>query len=181
MEKEHIQKAFMRLGEILRDRRVTGEIDVFGGAAMVLGFDFRRATQDVDSLVTQGHGQVMQAAQEVERELQLPPNWLNEQATVYLSNRREFSLFRMYPSEGQFGLRVLLALPEYILAMKLLAFRLHGADVEDIRYLAGHLKRTSAEELLCLLKSYYPNEQITPERELQIAELSRKLSAPTKS
>jgi hypothetical protein len=76
---------------------------------------------------------------------------------------------------------VLLALPEYILAMKLLAFRLHGADVEDIRYLAGHLKRTSAEELLCLLKSYYPNEQITPERELQIAELSRKLSAPTKS
>src|SRR6476646_9353002 len=108
MEKEHIQKAFMRLGEILRDRRVTGEIDVFGGAAMVLGFDFRRATQDVDSLVTQGHGQVMQAAQEVERELQLPPNWLNEQATVYLSNRREFSLFRMYPSEGQFGLRVLL-------------------------------------------------------------------------
>lgn len=176
MEKEQIHKAFMRLGELLRDRRVTGEIDVFGGAAMVLGFDFRRATQDVDSLVTQGHGQVMQAAQEVERELHLPPNWLNEQATVYLSTNRDFSMFRMYPSEGQFGLRVLLARPEYVLAMKLIAFRLYGTDVEDIKYLAHHLHRTSAEDLLSLLKHYYPNEQITPEREVQIIELARKLN-----
>jgi hypothetical protein len=181
MEKEQIDKAFMRLGEILRDRRVTGEIDVFGGAAMVLGFDFRRATQDVDSLVTQGHGQVMQAAQEVETELHLPPNWLNEQATVYLSKHRDFSLFKMYPSEGQFGLRVLVAKPEYVLAMKLISFRLHGADIEDIKYLAHHLHRTSANDLLALVKHYYPNEQITPERELQIAEVARKLNAPADS
>jgi uncharacterized nucleotidyltransferase DUF6036 len=180
MEKEQIHKALMRLGEILRDRRVTGEIDIFGGAAIVMGFDFRRATQDVDSLVTRGHGEVMQAAQEVEKELHLPPNWLNEQATVYLSKHRDFSLFKMYPSEGQFGLRVLVAKPEYVLAMKLLAFRLYASDVEDIRHLAHHLNRTSAEDLLALLKHYYPNEHITPERELQVTELARKLHAPSK-
>ena len=180
MEKRQIHQAFMRLGELLRDRRVTAEVDVFRGAAIVLGFDFRRATQDVDSLVTQGHGQVMQAAQEVERELGLPPNWLNEQATVYLSKHRDFSLFKMYPSEGQFGLRVFLAQPEYLLAMKLLAFRLYAADVDDIQHLALHLHRTTAEELLSLVKHYYPNEQITPERELQISELARKLHAPPK-
>jgi hypothetical protein len=181
MDKDQIHKALMRLGELLRERRVTGEIDVFGGAAMVLGFDFRRATQDVDSLVTQGHGQVMQAAQEVERELHLPPHWLNEQATIYLSKHRDFSLFKMYPSEGQFGLRVLLAKPEYVLAMKLLAFRLYAADVEDIQHLALRLNRTSAKDLLSLLKHYYPNEQITPERERQVIELARKLHAPSKS
>ena len=180
MTREQMNKAFVRLGELLRDRRIAGEIDVFGGAAIVLGFDFRRATQDVDSLITQGHGQVMQAAQEVERELHLPPNWLNEQATVYLSKHRDFSLFKMYPSEGQFGLRVLLAKPEYVLAMKLLAFRLY-ADVQDIRHLASHLKLTSAEDLLSLMKHYYPNEQITPEREVQVRELARKLHAPSKS
>ena len=123
----------------------------------------------------------MQASQEVERELHLPPNWLNEQATVYLSKIADFSSFRMYPSEGQFGLRVLLARPEYILAMKLLAFRLHGSDVEDIKYLAHYLSRTSSEDLLSLLKHYYPNEQITPERELQISELARKLHASPES
>src|SRR6267154_5160185 len=85
MEKEQIHKALVRLGEILRDRRVTGEVDIFGGAAIVMGFDFRRATQDVDSLVTMGHGEVMQAAQEGGKELDLPPNWLNEQATIYFS------------------------------------------------------------------------------------------------
>jgi len=180
MEKEQIHKALMRLGEILRDRRVTGEIDVFGGAAIVLGFDFRRATQHVDSLVTLGHGQVMQAAQEIGNELNLPPNWLNEQATIYLSKHRDFSLFKMYPSEGQFGLRVLLAKPEYVLAMKLAAFRLF-ADVDDIIHLALHLNRTSAEDLLSLLKHYYPNEHITPERVLQVTELARKLNAPSKS
>ena len=178
MEKEQIHQAFMRLGEILRDRRVTGEVDVFGGAAIVLGFDFRRATQDVDSLVASGHGQVMRAAHEVGKELHLPPNWLNEQAT--LSKHRDFSLFRMYPSEGQFGLRVLLAKPEYVLAMKLLAFRLYAADVDDIKNLALHLNRTSAEDLLSLLKYYYPNEQITPERVLQVTELARKRYAPSK-
>ena len=122
----------------------------------------------------------MQAAEEVGKELDLPPNWLKEQAIVYLSKHRDFSLFKMYPSEGQFGLRVLLAKPEYILAMKLLAFRLY-ADVDDIKSLALHLNRTSAESLLSLLKHYYPNEQITPERELQVTELARKLHAPAKS
>jgi hypothetical protein len=171
VEKEQIHKAFMRLGEILRDRRVTGEIDVFGGAAMVLGFDFRRATQDLDSLVTSGRGQVMQAAEEVGKELHLPPSWLNEQATIYLSKHKEFSFFKTYPSEAQFGLRVLLARPEYV----------YAAAVDDIKHLALHLNRTSAEDLLSLLKYYYPNEQITPERVLQVTELARKLHAPAKS
>jgi hypothetical protein len=75
-----------------------------------------------------------------------------EKAHIH-SNRREFSLFRLYPSEGQFGLRALLAMPKYILAMKLLAFRLHGADVEDIRYLVLYLKRTSAEDFAVVIET----------------------------
>jgi len=62
-----------------------------------------------------------------------------------------------------------------------LAFRLYAAAVDDIKHLALHLNRTSAEDLLSLLKYYYPNEQITPERVLQVTELARKLHAPAKS
>jgi Nucleotidyltransferase of unknown function (DUF6036) len=178
MTKEQIQEALDRLGQILRARRVAGEIAVFGGAALVLGFDFRRATQDMDALVTEGHGQVMQAAQEVEKELSLPPNWLNEQATSYLSKHPDFDFFKTYPLEGQFGLRVMMAKPEYLLAMKLLAFRLHAADVQDIVYLSRRLNRTSAEDLLSLLKHYYPDERISPEREVQIRDLARQINAP---
>jgi hypothetical protein len=50
---------------------VAGEIAVFGGAAIVLGFEFREATQDVDAMITQGHGQVVKAQGEVGAELGL--------------------------------------------------------------------------------------------------------------
>ena len=65
MNKAELEKALTRLGELLRERRVAGEITVFGGAATILGFDFREATQDIGALITQGHGQVVRAQEEV--------------------------------------------------------------------------------------------------------------------
>jgi len=177
MTKEQLHSALTRLGQILRERRVTGEIAIFGGAAIVLGFDFRRATQDVDSVVLQGHGHVVEAAQEVEKELHLPPNWLNEQATSYLSKHKDFTWFHTYPSEGQFGLRVLMVKPEYLLAMKLFAFRLYAQDIEDIVLLARRLKRTTAEDLVFVLKYYYPDEEIPQRKLAAIREVARRISA----
>ncbi|MBV9625034.1 MAG: hypothetical protein JOZ14_13765 [Acidobacteria bacterium] len=70
---------------------------MFEGAAVVLGFDFQRPTQDVDSVILEGHGQVAHAAQEVEKELGLPSNWLNEQVTSYLSKQKDFTGFTPTP------------------------------------------------------------------------------------
>ena len=74
MDKPTLERAFTRLGEPLRERRVAGEIAVFGGAAIVLGFDFRTATEDVDVVIKQGHGEVIKALEEVGAEMGLPPN-----------------------------------------------------------------------------------------------------------
>ncbi len=63
MNRLKLEKGLARLGQLLRERRVAGEIAVFGGAAIVLGFDFRDATQNVDAMITQGHGQVVKAEQ----------------------------------------------------------------------------------------------------------------------
>jgi hypothetical protein len=180
MDKLELERALMRLGQLLRERRVAGEVAVFGGAAIVLGFDFRNATQDVDAMITQGHGQVVKAQQEVGDELGLPPNWLNEQGTSYLSKQSDFALFKTYPSEGQFGLRVLTATPQYLLAMKLLSFRSHGHDLQDIVELARRLSCMTAEDLLQMVKHYYPDEHILPEKELEIRSIARQISAPHK-
>src|SRR5579863_9723678 len=166
MDKPKLERALSRLGQLLRERRVTGEIAVFGGAAIVLGFDFRTATQDVDAMITQGHGHVVKAQEEVGVELGLPPNWLNEQGTSYLSKQKDFEMFKTYPTEGQFGLRVLTATPEYLLAMKLLSFRTD--DIQDIVLLAQRLGLTTAEGFLQLIKHYYPGEQVIPEKVAQI-------------
>jgi hypothetical protein len=129
-------------------------------------------------LVTDGHGQVIAAAQQVERELHLPSHWLNEQATVFLSERREFSFFRTYPSEGQFGLRVLMATPEYLLSMKLLSSRSH-VDQPDAVRLARLLDITTEDALMMLLKRYYPEEKISEERIVRVRELVRQINAAT--
>jgi hypothetical protein len=180
MTKLELEKALLRLGELLRERRVAGEVAVFGGAAIVLGFDFRSATQDVDALITQGHGQVVKAQEEVGADLGLPPNWLNEQGTSYLSKQGDFRLFKTYPSEGQFGLRVLTAAPQYLLAMRLLSFRTYGHDVQDIVQLAGRLDCRTAESLLHLMKHYYPDEQVPPEKVAQIRSIVRQINASEK-
>ena len=180
MNKLELERGLARLGQLLRERRVAGEIAVFGGAAIVLGFDFREATQDIDAMITLGHGQVVRAQQEVGAELGLPPNWLNEQGTSYLSKHSDFSLFKTYPSEGQFGLRVLMATPQYLLAMKLLSFRSYGHDIQDIVQLARRLGCTTAEDLLQLVKHYYPDEQVLPEKIVEIRSIARQIHASHK-
>jgi hypothetical protein len=131
-------------------------------------------------MITQGHGQVIIAQQEVGAELGLPPNWLNEQGTSYLSRHNDFEIFKTYPSEGQFGLRVLTATPQYLLAMKLLSFRSYDHDVEDIVQLARRLGCTTSDNLLEMVKQYYPDEQVLPERTLEIQSIARQINAPHK-
>lgn len=59
---------------------------MFGGAAMVLAFDARPATRDVDALFVPD-GPMLDAAAEVASELSLPRSWLKNQASRYVSGR----------------------------------------------------------------------------------------------
>jgi hypothetical protein len=89
-------------------------------------------------------------------------------------------MFKTYPSEGQFGLRVLTATPQYLLAMKLLSFRAYGHDLEDIVQLARRLRCTTADNLFEVVKHYYPDEQVLPEKILEIRSIARQIHAPHK-
>ena len=46
--------------------------------------------------------------------------------------------------------------------MKLLSFRSYGHDFQDIVQLARQLGCTTAEDLLQVVKHYYPDEQSSP-------------------
>ena len=82
LDREGIEEAFRRLGDRLAKRGVVADIYVFGGAAMALAYDSRRATRDVDALF-KPHGIVLEEARAVAAELGLPNWWLNEQASSY--------------------------------------------------------------------------------------------------
>lgn len=79
LDRSAIEDAFRRLGDRLARRGVVADIYIFGGAAMSMVYDSRRATRDIDA-VFKPHGVVLEEARAVAEELGLPPWWLNEQA-----------------------------------------------------------------------------------------------------
>jgi hypothetical protein len=53
---------------------------------MALAYDADRVTRDVDARFVP-HGIVVDEARQVAKDLGLPPWWLNEQATAYISGK----------------------------------------------------------------------------------------------
>ncbi|WFE31561.1 DUF6036 family nucleotidyltransferase [Micromonospora sp. WMMD975] len=50
LDRAAIEDAFRRLGDRLAKRGVVADLYVFGGAAMALAYDARRATRDIDAV-----------------------------------------------------------------------------------------------------------------------------------
>ena len=50
LDRHGIEDAFRRLGDRLARRGVVADVYVFGGAAMSLVYDSRRATRDIDAV-----------------------------------------------------------------------------------------------------------------------------------
>ena len=165
LDRTAIQDAFRRLGDRLAHRGIVADIYVIGGAAMALAYDARRATRDIDA-VFQPHGVVLEEARAVADELGLPPWWLNEQASIYVAPGGDPAAPRVFDHPG---LRVSVASPEHLLAMKVLAAR--RRDMEDISYLVKHLGLSSAAEVLEVCASVFPEEPIPDRARLVIEDL----------
>lgn len=165
LDRAGIEQAFESLGERLARRGVVADVYVFGGAAMALAYDARRATRDIDA-VFEPHGVVLEEAGNVAKELGLPPWWLNEQASTYVARGGDRSARRVFDHPG---LRVSAASPEHLLAMKVLAAR--PADIEDIRLLVGHLQLHSAAEALALCAEIFPEEPVPDRARLLVEEI----------
>jgi len=151
LDRVGIEEAFRRLGDRLAKRGVVADIYVFGGAAMALAYDSRRATRDVDALF-KPHGIVLEEAQAVAAELGLPSWWLNEQASSYVAPGGDPSASRVFDHPG---LRVFAASPEHLLAMKAARPR----DAQDIRQLAEVLNLHTVPDVLALVRDVFPEEE----------------------
>lgn len=90
LDRAALEDVFRKLGDRLARRGVVADIYVVGGAAMALAYDARRSTRDIDA-VFEPHGIVLDEARALAQELGLPPWWLNEQASVYVTIHRRRS------------------------------------------------------------------------------------------
>ena len=69
------------------------------------------------------------------------------------------------------NLKVFVPVPEYLLAMKILAARAESFDLEDIKFLLEKLNLQTVEDALQIVQNYYPHKIIKPETRFLLEEL----------
>jgi len=177
-----LELAFADLGEAARAVGKVIDIAVYGGAAMMLIFAARPATRDVDAVVRGDPQFLRDAVAQIARARGWSEHWLNDAVKGFLSERdpQSLTLFKTYPSESAPGLRVYLAQPEYLLAMKCIAMRLDQSesspDRDDIKTLIRHLGVTRADQVLDIVIRYYPKKLIRPKTQFGIEEIMDQLA-----
>lgn len=165
LTRERILELLEALDRELTADDVTGELYLVGGAVMCLVFQARPATRDVDAYF-QPAAVLRAAAKRVAKAEALEDDWLNDAVKGYLSETAQFATFL-----ERDHLRVFVARPEYLLAMKCLAMRLGPEfhDEADVRYLLRHLGISSYHEAVEVITAYYPLDRF-PQKTLYALE-----------
>jgi hypothetical protein len=133
--------AFEVMGRYLRERGLLGEIAVYGRTAILLQFGWGNPTEDVDVVIrtAERESAVKDAAAFAALRLGLPEDWLNNYVGAFTAERESesfFSAYGAYPRGETPGLRVFLAKPEYICAMKLKALKKETVDAARLPEIA---------------------------------------------
>ena len=162
-----LRRLFDLLNEELRRSGIHGELFIVGGAVMCLAYAARPSTQDVDG-VFRPPIQVREAAARVAIRAKVKADWLNDGVKGFLSNQGDFAPFLELDH-----LRIMVAQPQYLLAMKCLAMRIGAEfrDEEDVRYLLRLLEIRSYPEAVTVITKYYPLERYPQKTLYALAEL----------
>lgn len=162
-----IRELFDLLNGGLSAENVIGELYVVGGAVMALAFAARPATNDVDAVFVPKET-VRRLARKVAAEAGVDEHWLNDAVKGFIGERGDFTSWLELSH-----LRVFMPVPEYLLAMKCVAFRLgpEFRDEEDVRYLLRYLNVERAQDALVIVERYFPAAQIPAKTRFALQEL----------
>lgn len=179
LTKEKILAALDAINVLLEKKGVIGELCIFGGATMILAFDARPSTRDVDAVFVPKN-EISKAAEQVAEALGLPASWLNDGVKGFVSATGDLTEEGMpqWPN-----LRILRPSSRYLLAMKCMASRVAGYDTggdqDDIVRLCNELNFKQAEEMLNVVCSYYPVNLIPAKTIFFVEEIAELLRGGT--
>ena len=177
LDRKTILKALSLLDDALRREEVIGEICIFGGAAMILAFDGKFTTRDVDAIFVP-KSTLTDAIVMLANQLGLPAAWLNDGVKEFVSAKEDFTSDDMPDFEN---LRVIRPSARYLLAMKCLASRIGGygerGDISDIKVLCKHLSCQTPESVTEIILDYYPPSQIPAKTQFLLEEIFQDFSS----
>ncbi|MBQ3901320.1 MAG: hypothetical protein II736_06320 [Clostridia bacterium] len=128
----------------LAGKGMPAEIILIGGAAIIESYGFRDMTTDVDAIIT-ASSVMKDAINHVGDRYGLPIGWLNADFRKTDSYSDQLLLFSKFYKTFSQVLNVRIVTGEYLIAMKLRAFRQYKNDLSDIvGILAEHKNRGDA-------------------------------------
>jgi hypothetical protein len=167
---KEIRRLFELLNTELRKADVKGELFLVGGAVMCLAYNARGSTRDIDAFFRPVK-QVREAALKVAAQAGVEADWLNDAVKGFMSETGEFTTFLEMDH-----LQVMVAQPEYLLAMKCLSFRIgvEFHDEDDVRFLLRYLNLESYERALEIITRFYPEDRFPQKTLYALEELLRR-------
>jgi len=140
LTREDIIGLLTEVGQVLCEQGSQATMYVVGGAAMALEYGSRRVTRDIDSTLRSGPDTFWQAAATVAARHGLDPGWINRQAAAFFTNEPDDNAAEITLP----GLKVLVASPRHLIAMKLRALR--ERDMDDLELLFRHVGITAPQQ-----------------------------------
>ena len=144
--KENLDTYFKELAKEFRrlnGKRVSAEIVLVGGAAILTNYGFRNMTNDIDAVI-HAASSIKDAINHVGDKFDLPNGWLNADFMHTGSYSPKLDEFSVYYKSFYGVLTVRTIAEEYLIAMKLRSGRKYKNDLSDvIGILAEHKKKGS--------------------------------------
>lgn len=165
--KEEILQNLELINEELKIMDMHGEILITGGASMCLVFSARSATKDIDAIY-EPKSVINDIAVKIALQKGMPESWLNDSVKGFMNAKayENKMLFKNYSN-----LKLYSVIPEYLLAMKLMASRMDSeTDKKDIIFLMKYLDIDSNEKANQVIEFAFKAEFILPKTRYVIEE-----------
>jgi hypothetical protein len=181
LTRPEIEAALNRLSELAAAEGVRLEMTLYGGALMLLAYDARDVTKDVDAIV-HPPDVARRLVARVAAERGLHQGWLNDDVKQFVSPSEKKNELRL-PNVNRAGLHITRPTAKYLLAMKVMASRKplpgYAGDYADIETLLRITKVTTIEEVQKIVDAFFPDTVLPPPVQLTITELLENIHAPT--
>ncbi len=177
VSKELFLEILETLDEKLEENRLVLTLNLYGGTVMMVCFDARPATKDVDALF-ETSPIIENILTEIAETYNLHKGWINQDIKEPLKNLKKENLKEIYKFKN---LKVLAPSAEQMLAMKLLSARPEPyRDFTDAEYLIKHLKIETLEQLMTIFQKYIGRKYLGDRQKMFLNYIGKDLKMPWK-
>ena len=145
------------LDKKLNENKLKLTINIYGGTVMMVCYDARPATKDIDALF-ETSSQIDNILRDISETYNLNENWINQDIKEPIKHFKKEDLKEVFKYKN---LKILALSAEQMLAMKILSSRPEPyRDFEDVEFLISYLKINDLEKVLEIFNKYVGNKYL---------------------